>query len=67
MFVSVRPRSARDLNANRNERETDAQGDLLTRHESQIARFEHTAQRRQTSECGETDRVEDSDITQLTK
>lgn len=46
MFVSVCPRSAHDVNANRNECETDAQDDLLARHESQIARFEHTAQRR---------------------
>lgn len=46
MIVSVRPRSARDVNANGDERETDAQADLLARHERGIARFEHTAQRK---------------------
>jgi hypothetical protein len=45
MLGSVRPRSAHGVNADRNERETNTQSDMLAGHESQVARFEHTAQR----------------------
>lgn len=46
MLGAVRPRSAHNVNDDRKERETDAQDELLARHEGRIARLEHTAQRR---------------------